>query len=72
MAWPVQEVIGHMAANYLRISYTRLQKCAIFRAFISGFRTYENAQALPNKDLQPAFLFAMKIGKFFALTGSNF
>ncbi len=71
MGWPVQEVIGQSAANYLRISYTRLNKCASFRIFTSDFRTYENAPALPNKNLQPALLFAMKIGKLFALTGFN-
>ena len=71
VAWAVQEEVGKPAANYLRISYTRLKKCASFRIFTSDFRTYGNAPALPNKNLQPALLFAMKIGKLFALTGFN-
>ena len=52
VGWPVQEVIGQSAANYLRISYTRLKKCASFWIFTSDFRTYGNAPALPNKNSQ--------------------
>ena len=43
VGWPVQEAIGKSAANSLINFLYSAEKCASFRLFISGFRTYENA-----------------------------
>ena len=56
VGWPVQEAIGKSAANSLRISYTRLKKCASFRLFISDFRTYGNAIGKSEINSFPYFL----------------